>query len=77
VTFHPVFYAIRPFYVCPKALNVLEIINFFAVMLSNYLIYTYVGPYALLYLLISGFIGVGLHPMAMHVIAEHYEFVKG
>ena len=46
-------------------------------MFSNYLVYNFIGTYALLYLILSGLFGLGLHPMAMHVIAEHYEFVKG
>ena len=31
----------------------------------------------MLYLVVSSLIGMGFHPIAMHVIAEHYEFVEG
>jgi sphingolipid 4-desaturase/C4-monooxygenase len=46
-------------------------------MFTNYLIFKFIGPYALLYLFLSGLFGMGLHPCAGHTIAEHYEFVKG
>ncbi|EGR30635.1 hypothetical protein IMG5_127390 [Ichthyophthirius multifiliis] len=75
--FHILFYAIRPLYINPKGINMPDILNFAFIMSTDYLIYTYIGPYALLYLLLSGFFALGLHPLAMHIIAEHYEFVKG
>lgn len=75
--FHPLFYAVRPFCMMPKRLNALEYLNLTLIMTSNYCIYRFIGPYALLYLALSGFISMGLHPLAMHTVAEHYEFVKG
>lgn len=77
VSLHPLFYAIRPFIVAPKPLSLLEILNLVIIMSTNFCIYRFIGPYAFLYLALSGFVSMGLHPMAMHAIAEHYEFVKG
>lgn len=73
--FIPFFYAIRPFILNPKPITTWEIINVVTVFTSNYLIYTYIGKFALLYLFMSGLFGMGLHPCAAHTIAEHYEFV--
>ena len=77
VFFMPLFYSIRPFVVAPKPLSKLELFNLFFIITTSFLIFKFIGPYALLYLALSGFISMGLHPMAMHTIAEHYEFVKG
>jgi hypothetical protein len=54
-----------------------ELINWVFIIFTNTLIYQYLGKGAFLYLLLSTFFSMGLHPAAMHVIAEHYEFVKG
>ena len=73
----PVFYGLRPFFVSPKPPTLPEVANLLFIAVTNYLIFAYVGPYALLYLTISGIISMGFHPLAIHTIAEHYEFVKG
>lgn len=77
IFFHPFFYMIRPFIMAPKKITPLELLNLVIIMTTNYCIYTFIGPYALLYLALAGYMSMGLHPMAMHTIAEHYEFVKG
>ncbi|KAL4449331.1 hypothetical protein ABPG74_015713 [Tetrahymena malaccensis] len=77
ISLHPLFYAVRPFYIAPKGLGPLEIFNLVLIMSTNFSVYYFMGPFAFLYLALSGFISMGLHPMAMHTIAEHYEFVKG
>jgi len=74
---HPLFYALRPLATKPKAPTVWEGINWIAIIISNYLIYTYLGPFALYYLLGATWFSMGLHPAAAHTIGEHYEFVKG
>ncbi|EAS05126.1 fatty acid desaturase (macronuclear) [Tetrahymena thermophila SB210] len=73
----PLFYCIRPFVVAPKPPTPPEIFNLLFILTTDYLIFTYVGPYAFLYLFISGIFSMGFHPLAIHAIAEHYEFVKG
>lgn len=77
IFFIPLFYAVRPLFTAPKKPEVYEFLNYVIIFASDYLIYTFIGPNALLYLLISGFMSMGMHPMAIHIIAEHYEFVKG
>lgn len=52
-----------------------HILNVVYIILTDYLIYTLLGPGALIYLLISTVVaGSGLHPCASHFIAEHYVF---
>ncbi len=43
----------------------------------DYAIYHFFGGKALTYLIIGTLLGMGLHPMAGHFIAEHYTFIKG
>lgn len=73
----PAFYALRPFIVAPKPPTFPEILNVIFILTCDYLIYTFIGPNAFLYLFISGIMSMGFHPLALHAIAEHYEFVKG
>ena len=54
-----------------------ELVNWLTIIASNYLIYTKIGAGAVLYLGLSTYFSMGFHPSAMHMIAEHYEFVKG
>ena len=51
--------------------------NWVFIITTNYLIYTYLGKGAALYLFLSTYFSMSLHPASMHMIAEHYEFVKG
>ena len=68
---------IRAFICVPKDLKYPEVINAVVIFGIDALIYKYWGSGALLYLLISGYLSIGPHPLAMRVIAEHYEFVSG
>lgn len=71
------FYALRPVITNPKppgpwdALNVLVEVSFDAALVAC------CGWRPLGYLLLSTFVGGGLHPMAGHFIAEHYVFAPG
>jgi len=49
-----------------------ELVNYVIIIFTNYLVYAYWGPSALLYLFISGASSIGPHPAAIHIIAEHY-----
>eukprot|EP01006_Ploeotia_vitrea_P003606 TRINITY_DN112913_c0_g1_i1.p1 TRINITY_DN112913_c0_g1~~TRINITY_DN112913_c0_g1_i1.p1 ORF type:complete len:362 (-),score=186.43 TRINITY_DN112913_c0_g1_i1:188-1231(-) len=77
VLLQPAFYGLRPLIVKPKALTLMEVVNAICVFTFDWAVYTYLGPYALLYLIGGSLIGLGLHPAAGHFIAEHYEFFKG
>ncbi len=51
--------------------------NYLFIAFTNYSIYHFWGPYALLFFLIAGLSSIGPHPAAIHIIAEHYEFIEG
>ena len=71
------FYALRPVIVNPKAPTKWEFANYATCIGFNTLIWYVGGGAALGYLLLSTFLGAGLHPVAGHFISEHYVFVKG
>lgn len=77
VILQPAFYAIRPLLVKPKNPGFWEFINWGVVITFDLAFYYFFGAKAISYLLVSMLIGCGLHPVAGHFIAEHYEFVKG
>ncbi len=52
-------------------------INLFLIIATDLLIYFFMGPAALGYLLLSTFFGLGLHPAGGRWIAEHYETTTG
>jgi len=73
----PVFYAFRPLIVKPKQPIAWEGVNWVAQVSFDLLILYVFGLKGLLYLIFSTLLGMGLHPVAGHFIAEHYQFVKG
>lgn len=54
-----------------------EVINFIAVIGFDIAVLYFWGWRSLLYLLLSAPLGGGLHPLAGHLIAEHYMFRRG
>ena len=74
VAFQMAFYALRPFFVNPKPKTTIEIINIVYIIAVNAMIAYFWGVSSLLYLLISTYFGMGLHPCAGHFIAEHFVF---
>lgn len=46
-------------------------------MTTNMLIYKYWGINALVYIFFTAFLSIGPHPTAIHVLAEHFEYVQG
>ncbi|KAH3859231.1 sphingolipid delta(4)-desaturase DES1-like [Dreissena polymorpha] len=77
VLLQPFFYAIRPFFVRPKALQPLEVINLILQLTIDYMVVCYWGPKSLVYMTAGTLMATGLHPMAGHFISEHYMFNKG
>jgi sphingolipid delta-4 desaturase len=68
----PLVYAIRPLVLCPRVPNLGDVCNLaFSVSYWGFVLFVG-GPRALLYLFLSAVLGQGLHPGAMHFIAEHY-----
>jgi len=77
VFLQPAAYAIRPLCVKPKDPGRWEVINWGSCFLTSSLLCFFFGFKPLAYLMLSGILGSGLHPIAGHFIAEHYVFVPG
>lgn len=68
------FYALRPLFLKPKPPGVWEFINLtIQVSLDAAIVYLW-GWRSFGYLILSTFVGGGMHPMAGHFISEHYVF---
>jgi len=76
VLLQPVFYALRPVIVFPKKPTLWEGVNLVAQVAFDYLAFTIGGNKGLAYLILGTLLGMGIHPMAGHFIAEHYTFIK-
>ena len=72
-----VFYGIRPLMVRPKKATAADLVNWMLVMGSNALVLYFWGFKSLVYLFAGSILGGGLHPLAGHLIAEHYMFERG
>lgn len=70
----PFLYAGRPALVRPKDMSNKQITNFIVIGITDALLVRFFGVSALFYLVTSCLLGFGLHPMAGHLIAEHYVF---
>jgi sphingolipid delta-4 desaturase len=77
VFLQPAFYGIRPFVVKPYALGSWEVVNTVIVVGCDIAVLTFIGRWALVYLIAGTLLGLGWHPAAGHFIAEHYTFTPG
>lgn len=77
VLFMPFFYSMRPYIVCPKPPNTMELINSVLIFSWDAFIYYQFGSKSLVYLILGTLFGLGINPVGAHIIAEHYEFIKG
>ncbi|XP_052768642.1 sphingolipid delta(4)-desaturase DES1-like isoform X2 [Mya arenaria] len=77
VILQPLFYSIRPFFVRPKALQPLEIVNIILQISVDALIVYFWGTKSLVYMIAGTLLATGMHPMAGHFISEHYMFKEG
>jgi sphingolipid delta-4 desaturase len=73
----PFIYSFRPMFIFPKAIHVLEIINLIIAFTFDGLMFYFFGGKTLAYFLLSTFLGLSLHPISGHFIAEHYVFKEG
>jgi len=73
----PVFYSLRPSVVNPKAPGKWEFINYGVCIVFDFIIAQLFGLSGLLYLVFGTLLGMGLHPVAGHFIAEHYVMHEG
>lgn len=71
------FYSLRPLFTNPKTPGVGEMINTLTCVAFDFSIYYFWGGKALFYLVLSTFLGLGLHPCAGHFIQEHFVFKQG
>lgn len=70
-------YAIRPLFIRPKPVQIEDIINWAVVLGSDCCILYFWGFKSLAYLLLGSFFAGSIHPLAGHMLAEHYELEKG
>eukprot|EP01100_Stratorugosa_tubuloviscum_P006399 TRINITY_DN276_c0_g1_i4.p1 TRINITY_DN276_c0_g1~~TRINITY_DN276_c0_g1_i4.p1 ORF type:complete len:324 (-),score=110.83 TRINITY_DN276_c0_g1_i4:74-1045(-) len=77
VFLQPLFYILRPIILAPKNPTIWEGVNWISQISFNFLIYYLFGVKAIAYLPLSTLLGMGLHPIAGHFIAEHYVFNPG
>ena len=77
VFFMPLTYGARPQHIRPKKYRSLDIANTIVILFTNAFIAYVCGPRGLLYILLSTILGMGLHPLAGHFIAEHFVFEPG
>lgn len=77
VLLQPAFYSLRPMFVNPKDPSKWEFINIAITIVFDSVIVYFYGIGGLLYLFVGTLLGMGLHPVAGHFIAEHYVMHKG
>lgn len=77
VLLQPLFYSIRPFFVRPKPVQGLEIVNILIQVAVDVVIVYTMSYKSLVYLIAGTLLATGFHPMAGHFISEHYMFKKG
>lgn len=70
-------YGVRPMLVRPKSVGAQDLANVAVVVGFDAALVYFAGWKALVYLMVGTVFGGGLHPMAGHLIAEHYMFQKG
>jgi sphingolipid delta-4 desaturase len=67
-------YSVRPMFIRPKAMTFMDAVNYVAVISSDLILVYFFGLPSFGFLFYSLFMGMGLHPVAGHFIAEHYIF---
>lgn len=77
VSLLPFLYSIRPLLMQPKKIDRLEVQNVSVQISFDLLVLYFFGYKSLFYLCIGTLLGLGLHPISGHFIAEHYVFIKG
>lgn len=69
-------YSVRPLVTRPKPIGREELVNTAVMLAFDSVVVALWGWRVLLYLALSVLLGGGLHPLAAHLIAEHYVFRK-
>jgi sphingolipid delta-4 desaturase len=68
----PAFYSLRPMFVNPKEPSRGELVNYATQIAFDLAVYHFYGTRGVLYLVLGTLLGMGVHPVAGHFIAEHY-----
>jgi sphingolipid delta-4 desaturase len=77
VSVYIIVYGLRPVIIRPKPVATADVVNAVVVLAFDAAVLYTCGLKSLLYLAFGSWWGGGLHPMAGHLIAEHYSFYKG
>lgn len=77
VLLQPFTYSVRPMLLQPKPVGIMEVANFVFIILSNALVWHFWGARSVAYMVGSTLIGMSLHPVSGHLIAEHFEYTSG
>ena len=77
VVLQPLFYAFRPFWINPKPVGRLELVNTAVQLAFDAALCSLWGLKPVVYMVAGTVLGMGLHPISGHFIAEHYMFLKG
>lgn len=70
-------YTFRPVFTRPAPITKMHLLNIAMQLTFDYLIVTFIGWQALMFMLLSVVLSGGLHPLAAHFISEHFVFVEG
>ena len=73
----PAFYSLRPMFVNPKDPAFGEFVNYAVQVAFDLLVYNFYGGWGVAYLVLGTLLGMGIHPVAGHFIAEHYVMSEG
>ncbi|CAF0940304.1 unnamed protein product [Adineta ricciae] len=73
----PLLYSFRPMFILPKPIHLLEIVNLIIVLAFDVTMWYLFGGKTLSYFFLSTALGLSLHPISGHFIAEHYVFKEG
>lgn len=64
-------------FIYPKPVHLLEILNLIIALTFDGLMFYFFGGKCAAYFLLSTFLGLSIHPISGHFIAEHYVFNEG
>ena len=73
----PFLYSFRPMFIFPKPIHILEIVNLSIVLTFNGIMFYCYGGKSVSYFILSTILGLSIHPISGHFIAEHYVFNQG
>ena len=77
IILQPVMYGLRPLIQQPKRLSAWELTNILTQLLYTFFILRFGGLISIWYLVLGTALGLGLHPVSGHFLAEHYEIFDG